>query len=406
MPQPLQGIRVLEWGIYHAGPGGCAILGDLGAEVIKIEQPKVGDPLRPRFQFGRTHFEFNGRNLFFEGANRNKKSITLDLSREEGREIAYHLVAASDIFLTNVRNETVEKMKMSYPILRQINPRLIYATVSAFGPYGPDSQRGGFDYQGQARSGMMFSMGEPEMPPLLINFGVVDQATAIMASHAILSALVMRERFGLGQQIDVSILGSALAMLYFNVMLGLLTHEVPRQKRIDTDPLRNYYQCKEGKWICFTLPSLLPSSDVDTWKKFCQVVQCPDLENDAKFDSPQKRMENSGELVSILDGIFATKTREEWHNVLGQFGLLSAPVNTPLELKDDPQIVENKYIVDFDHPVFGKVQLPGYPVHFSQASAGPQGPAPELGEHTEQVLREIGGYSDSEIKRFKEKGIV
>jgi len=174
MLQPLQGIRILEWAIYHAGPGGPAILGDLGAEVIKIEQPKAGDPLRPRIQFGKAYFEFKGRNLFFEGANRNKKSITLDLSKEEGREVAYRLAAKSDVFLTNIRSTTVEKMKMSYPILHEINPRLIYASVSAYGSSGPDSWRGGFDYQGQARSGMMFSMGEPDMPPLLIHFGVVD----------------------------------------------------------------------------------------------------------------------------------------------------------------------------------------------------------------------------------------
>ena len=159
MLQPLQGIRAVEWGIYHAGPGGLAILGDLGAEVIKIEQPNLGDPMRPRIQFGRASFAFKNRNLFFEGANRNKKSITIDLSKEEGREIAYHLVASSDVFLTNMRNGTVEQMKMSYPILHEINPRLIYASVSAYGPSGPVSHRGGFDYQGQARSGMMFSMG-------------------------------------------------------------------------------------------------------------------------------------------------------------------------------------------------------------------------------------------------------
>lgn len=402
MLQPLQGIRVLEWAIYHAGPGGPAILGDLGAEVIKIEQPKTGDPLRPRIQFGRAHFDFKGRNLFFEGANRNKKSITLDLSKEAGREVAYNLAAKSDVFLTNIRSTTVEKMKMSYPILREINPKLIYASISAYGPYGPDSQRAGFDYQGQARSGMMFSIGEPDMPPLLIHFGVVDQTTAFMASHAVLSALVMRERTGIGQQVHISILGSALALLYFNTLVSSLGYEMPRPKRTDTDPLRSYYQCKGGKWICFTLPTLHPG----LWEEFCQAIQRPDLENDDRFGSFENRLENCGELVSILDGIFATKAREEWDDILERHGFFCAPVNELSELKDDPQITENKYIVDFDHPVFGKVQFPGYPVHFSEASAGPQGPAPELGEHTEEVLREIGGYSDSEIKRFKEEEVI
>ena len=402
MLQPLQGIRVLEWAIYHAGPGGPAILGDLGAEVIKIEQPKVGDPLRARVKFGRSYFEFKERNLFFEGANRNKKSIILDLSKEEGREIAYRLAAKSDVFLTNIRQETVDKMKMGYPILHEINPRLIYTSVTAYGPYGPDSWRGGFDYQGQARSGLMLSTGEPDMPPLITLFGIMDQVTAIWASHAVLSALVMRDRFGIGQQVQVSILGSALGLQYFNVLIGALTNEAPRHKRSDTDPLRNYYQCKGGNWICFTLPTLQPG----LWEEFCRTIERPDLEQDPKFVSFEKRMENSGELIAILDGIFATKTREEWHEYLGRHGLLSSPVNSPIELKDDPQITENKYIVEFDHPALGRVLFPGYPVHFSEAFAGLRTAAPELGEHTEEVLREVGGYSDEEIKGFREREII
>ena len=402
MLQPLQGIRVLEWAIYHAGPGAPAILGDLGAEVIKIEQPKIGDPVRQRLKFGQANFEFNGCNLFFEGANRNKKSITLDLTKEEGRAIAYDLAAKSDVFLSNIRMETIDKMKMGYPIIKEHNPGIIYAHISAFGPYGPDSGLGGFDFQGQARSGMMFAMGEPDMPPLLMLFGVVDQVTAITASHAVLSALLMRERTGIGQKVDVSILGSAIALQYFNAMIGALTDEPFRHKRTDTDPLRNYYQCKGGDWICFTLPSFVE----ELWIEFCEAIGRPDMENDARFISTEQRVVNSATLISILDEIFTTKTREEWHDILSRHGLLSSPVNTPTELKDDPQVTANNYITQFTHPVFGNIPFPGYPVHFSEASAGPQSAAPGLGEHTEEVLREIGGYSDSKIKEFREKEII
>lgn len=402
MLKPLQGVRILEWAIYHAGPGGPAILGDLGAEVIKIEQPKVGDPLRPRIQFGRAYFEFKGRNLFFEGANRNKKSVTLDLSKEEGRQIAYRLVAKSDVFLTNIRNTTVEKMKMTYPILREINPRLIYASISAYGSRGPDSYRGGFDYQGQARSGFMYAVGEPDMPPLLVHFGVIDQTTAFMASHAVLSALVMRERFGVGQHVQISILGSALALLYFNNLVSWLGCGMPRPKRTDTDPLRNYYRCKDGKWICFTLPTLQPG----LWSEFCRAIERPDLEKDPRFISFERRLENSRELIAILDDVFATKTQEEWDDILETYGFFSSPVRETSELRYDPQVVENGYVVEFDHPVLGRIPFPGYPVQFSEASAGPQSAAPELGEHTEEVLREIAGYSEEEIREFKEKEII
>ena len=240
------------------------------------------------------------------------------------------------------------------------------------------------------------------MPPLPVVFAVIDQITAIWGSHAVLSALVMRERFGIGQQVQLSILGSALGLQYFNVLVANLTNEAPRHSRTDTDPLRNWYQCKGGNWICFTLPTLQPG----LWDEFCRTIERPDLGQDARFDSHEKRIENSKELVAILDGVFATRTREEWHDILGQNGFLSSPVNSPIELKYDPQITENKYIVEFDHPLFGDVLFPGYPVHFSEAFAGIRTAAPELGEHTEEVLREVGGYSAEEIKGFREREII
>jgi len=200
MKQPLEGIRVIECGVFHAGPGGSAILGDLGAEVIKVEQPGIGDPIRAATRIGSIPFELPGnRTLFCEGANRNKKSVTINLKSEKGQKIVHQLVEKSDVFLTNMRPKAIEGMNITYPVFHQINPKLIYASVSAFGPKGPDKDRGGFDYQGQARSGLMYSMGEVGAPPVVCQFGIVDQATAIMASHQIITALYMRDRFGMGQ---------------------------------------------------------------------------------------------------------------------------------------------------------------------------------------------------------------
>src|SRR5210317_1718739 len=195
MEQPLEGVRVIDCGIYHAGPGGPAILGDLGAEVIKIERPKTGDPIRTIKRIGTVPLELPGnRSIFFEGANRNKKSITIDLSTSKGQEIIHRLTSRSDVFMTNMRRPAVERLNITYPVMKKINPSLIYAYVSAFGPKGPDRDRGGFDYQGQARSGFMYSLGEEGMPPLVSQFGIIDQITAIMTSHQILTALYMRER--------------------------------------------------------------------------------------------------------------------------------------------------------------------------------------------------------------------
>jgi len=403
MRQPLEAIRVLEWGMFHAGPGGTAILGDLGAEVIKIEQPGTGDLIRLAHRIGSIPFELaGGRNLFCEAANRNKKSITIDLSKEKGQEIVQRLVSKSDVFLTNLRRRTVESLQMTYPVLCQYNPQLIYARVSAFGPNGPDRDRGGFDYQGQGRSGMMFSMGEEGMPPVVSQFGIVDQATAIMASHQIITALLMRERFGIGQEVHVSILSTGLYLLYVNMMIALVGgFEPPRHQRSREHALRNYYCCQDGRWL---IMSLDPSGR--SWGALCQALGRPELEDAPRFDSEENRFANREELVALFDQIFATRPRDEWLRLFAEYDLICAPVHRLSELVNDPQIMQNDYIVDFDHPVLGKIKIPGFPIHFSQSWAGTRSAAPELGEHTEEVLREIGGYTAAEVAKLREEGVV
>jgi crotonobetainyl-CoA:carnitine CoA-transferase CaiB-like acyl-CoA transferase len=404
MHQPLEGIRIVEWGTFHAGPGGSAILGDMGAEVIKIEQPEGGDPMRRQMRYGQVSFDLSGgRNLFFEAANRNKKSVILNLKSEKGREIAYRLVAKSDVFLTNFRPEVVEKMGMTYQILSQLNPRLIYASVSAYGSRGPDSHRGGFDHQGQASSGLMFAVGEVDMPPLTIHFGVIDQATAIMVSHAIITSLLMRERFGIGQQVDISLLGSALYLQYINVLNALwLKQAVPRHQRSNTDPLRNHYRCQDGKWLSLGFPEHWGNR----WPLFCQAIGRLELQNNSKFDTRERRFSNCEELISIFDHIFTTKPRDEWLEIFAQYDFIACPVNTSLDLDSDPQIVENDYIVDLDDPTMGKVRIPGFPIQFDQACVQTRSIGPLLGEHTIDVLKSLGGYSEGEISQLKEEGVI
>ncbi len=401
--RPLEGVRVLDCGIYHAGPGGLAILGDLGAEVIKIEEPRMGDPIRMVKRIGSIPLDLPGdRTLFCEGANRNKKSIGVNLKTKKGQEIVHRLAACSDVFMTNMRRAAVENMNITYPILSKINPKLIYAFVSAFGPKGPDRDRGGFDYQGQARSGLMYSMGEIDTPPAVCQFGIIDQATAIMVSHDIITALYMRERKGIGQEVNVSILGSATFLLYFNILITHLAgFEVPRHRRTTEHPMRNYYKCADDKWLMMTL-----TPTERHWGPLCQALGHPELENDPRFCTDDERLKNAEQLVTIFDGLFATRPRDKWLKVFAEYDLFCCEVNSVTDLADDPQIIENDYLIDFDHPTVGRVKIPGYPGHFSESWAKTTSAAPGLGEHTDEVLRELGGYTEKEITQLREDGVL
>jgi formyl-CoA transferase len=291
---------------------------------------------------------------------------------------------------------------MDYETLRKVNPRLIYASVTGFGRRGPDADRGAFDYQGQGRAGMMYSFGEPDMPPLLGQFGIVDQATAIMASYEIAIALYMRERFGIGQEVNVSLLGTASYLLYFNYLALLTTgREIPRHKRATASPVRNYYQCQDGKWIVLTQP---PSDE--SWKEVCEVLGLHNLVHDPRYDSEKKRFGNSRELVTIFSKVFATKPRDEWLKLFAAKNLAVCAVNTIKEAVEDPQMIENHYIVGFDHPRLGHIKIPGFPIYLSQAQVDNNLLAPRLGEHTEAVLKELCGYSEDEIARFRNDGVI
>jgi crotonobetainyl-CoA:carnitine CoA-transferase CaiB-like acyl-CoA transferase len=375
----------------------------MGAEVIKIEQPGVGDPARHSDRYKDIDFRFGkDRNIFYEGANRGKKSITVNLAHDEGKKIVHELVKKIDVFFTNIRPKSVKRMKMDYSTLSEIKPDIIHASVTTYGPRGSEGNRGGFDYQGQGKSGFMYSMGEPGMPPVLAQFGVIDQATAIMASYQIVIAILMRDRFGVGQEVDVSLLSTASYMMYLNNLTALLTgKEVPRHEQATADPMRNYYKCQDGKWI---IHNQVP--DKDKWRIVCELLDVPELSEDPRYDTREKRMDNSKELVSIFNKAFLKKPRDEWVRLFAEKDLIMSPANTQMEAVHDPQMAANEYIVDFDHPELGKIKIPGFPIHFSHAEINNNLLAPRLGEHTDMVLKEIGEFSKEEIARFHDEGTV
>ena len=294
MNTPLQGIRVLDWTIWQQGPTATAMLGDLGAEVIKIEHID-GEPGREvvRQLLEALQLE-TAYNFYFEYLNRNKKGLALDLKKPQGKEIVHRLAAKSDVFVQNYRKGVAEKLGLGYEDLKKHNPKIIYASASGYGPEGPDSAEPSFDYMGLARSGIMTMLGGPDTPPMNIVGGIADQMGGIMLAYAVLSAIIARERFGTAQQVDTSHLGSMMHLQGLNIQavmaMGQPLSKSAREKA--PSPLWNHYKCQDGKWIC--LGMLEPDR---YWHDFCAVMGTPELENDPKFKDITSRAENAEELA-------------------------------------------------------------------------------------------------------------
>ncbi len=403
MSMPLEGLRVIDWTIWQQGPVCSAMLGDLGAEVIKIEQRDSGDPGRGIVKM--SGLDLGARpNFYFEANNRNKKSIAVDLKKSAGREIIYQLAAKSDIFVQNFRLGVAGRLGLDYEALRRHNPRLIYASATGYGPEGPESGDPSFDQLGLARSGIMLAVGEPDMPPLQIAGGIADQMGAIMLAYGVLAALLARERFGVGQEVDASHLGSMTFLQGLSVSASLMMgFAIPRMPRkYAANPLWNHYCCGDGRWLC--LGMLQPDR---YWADFCRALGRPELAADARFVDLRVRAANAGAAIEILDEIFATKPRDEWIGILRAGGdFILTVVNSVDDLRNDPQVRANDYVVDFDHPQFGKTQVVGIPVRLRETPGRIHSAAPEFGQHTEELLTGLLGYSWEQVAALKEQEVI
>ncbi len=399
-PVPLEGIRVVEYGVFHAGPGAGAILGDLGAEVIKIEEAS-GDPMRKWSRTGMVVFGLpNGKSAMFEVSNRNKKGVCLDIKTEKGREVFNRLIKWTDVFLTNLRPSTKTELGIDYQSLVKVNPLIVHANVSGYGPNGPLSNLGAFDPLGQARSGMAYLAGNEYPTPL--HLGILDQSTAIAASHAIITALLVRERKGIGQEVQISLYGTAMWLMYCNFMIKSMVGVDPnmRWNRSLNSPLRNAFKCGDGKWIIGT-----NHPEERWWPVLCKATGQEHLIEDPRFVDQESRFNNCPELVAIFDEVFLTKTRDEWMDIFLQHQLMFSSVQQIDEVFTDPQALANDYVTNFTSPSFGELKVPGYPIHFSANKAGMRSFAPDVGEHTDVVLKELG-YDERDIKQLKEDGVV
>ncbi len=400
-PMPLEGIKIVEYGVFHAGPGGSAILGDLGADIIKIESG-FGDPERYWTRIARLDMALkNGESIWHEISNRNKKGIHLDIKADKGKAVLHRLVKDADVFVTNLRQSTKAALGIDYESLKSINPRLIHANVSGYGPDGPMKDLGAFDPLGQGISGLMFTTGSPE--PLLLHLGVLDQATAIALSHAVITALFVRERRGIGQEVHVSLFSAALWLQHPNLMLsGVLGIDPSRVQsgRAEHSPLRNRFLCKDGRWIIGT-----HHPEEKYWADFCRLTGQEALLQDRRFTDEMGRPIPGADLLERFDRVFATRTRDEWIAVFLEQGLMFAPVKHISEIEKDPQAWANGYVEPFEHPSLGRITIPGYPVRFSECRAGTRIPAPTVGQHTDEILR-AHGYSGKEIEALKSEGVI
>jgi formyl-CoA transferase len=391
MSQALSGIKVIEAASYVTGPFASLLLADMGAEVIKIEEPKRGDPFRG---WGERNYSAT-----FCSLNRNKKSITLDLRSDEGRDVVLKLARNADVLIENFRPGVMDKRGLGYEVMRAINPKMIYCSISGFGPKGPYRDMPGYDTIGQARSGLLSLLTDPDKPQGMgISFS--DHLTGMYACYGILSALVNRLMTGEGQRVETSLLRSSVSFVSENAARYFETGHVPRRKHRTTTAGVFAFEDRNGK------PFVLHMSSPDKfWHGLFDVVGRPEWATDERFRDRKGRMENYDTLSAELRLIFREGRREEWLQRLFAKDVPAAPINTLDEVFADPQVREYGFPTEIEHPKMGKVKLVGNAVDLSRTPPRIDRPPPVLGEHTEEVLRSLG-YDSARIASLRSRDVI
>ncbi len=378
---PLEGLRVLDVSQVMAGPVCTMLLGDLGADVIKIEPPGTGDQTR-----GSMGFKMKGPDsMGFLNMNRNKRSVALNLKSPAGRAAFYKLVETADILVENYRPGVVKKLGIDYPTLREKNPRLIYASISGFGQTGPWADRPGFDLMAQAMSGIMSVTGHPGMPPVKAGVPVADIGCALFATYAILAAVIGRGASGEGQHIDASLFEAALAFSIWDTSEYWGTGKVPGPVGT-SNKMSAPYQAVRSKDGWF----VVGANNQKLWRLLCDTLGRPELFDDPRFATNPQRLANREELIAELEKTFVTRTSEEWVDTLLAAGIPAGRMGTYPDAFDSPHGKHRQMRIEIEHPIEGTVPNIGFPVKLSGTPQRVRHHPPLLGEHTDEVLREAG----------------
>ena len=397
MAGPLEGIRILDLSWVLSGPFATMVLNDLGAEVIKVERLKVGDIARGNGPY------VKGLSSYFLSLNRGKKSITLNLASEQGRDILLKLVEHVDIVVENFTPGTMEKLGLGYETLKQRNPRLIYAACSGFGQTGPYATKLAFDVIVQAMGGIMSITGEPGGPPIRPGASIGDIAAGLFLCIAILACLQERHVSGQGQMIDISMLDCQVAIQENAFVRYLNTGEVPRAlgTRHPVFTPFQVFPTKDG-YIAVAMMGGVR----DQWPLYCATISRLDIIDEERFQTGWSRTQNYEALEPILTEAMKAKTTQEWLEELEQVGIPCGPVNTIGKVAVDPQILAREMIVEVHHPKAGSFKVANTPFKLSRTSSKLERASPDLGEHTKEVLKELLGVTDQDLLGLENSGVI
>ena len=395
-PKALDGVRVLDLSRYIFGPFCTQMLADMGADVIKIEPREKGDPAR---QAGSVRV--NGDSASFLARNRNKRSLTVDLRKPEGQEIIRRLTPRSDVLIHNFRPGVMARLGLDPERLRPLNPSLIYCSLSGYGQHGPHAGRPGQDLLVQGMSGIISTTGWERGPPVAVGTYLADVTGALTAAYAVVTALQARSRYGLGQEVEVSLLDAMIALQSMEATVFLNSGSVPSRSG-------------SGHWMISQPYGVFPTKDNwlalnahsdEWWRRLCAVPEFASLAEDSRFAERESRRSHGEELVALLEGILRTRTRDDWLTYLATYDVLCAPVYDYGELFADPQVLRNGMVAEQPHPAGGSVKVVGLPVNLSDTPGEVGPPAPALGAHTKDILTSLG-YEKSDIVRLREQRII